>query len=507
MSEKKNISLKEKDDPYFRALTIFTKISEISDLFPKKYRKNNNNPNLPKELDSMDEFFQYNISEEKNKRKDIFKNNPKKLFYFILDKLHELYKNIKEDDDEENLIEGAMEVDLDKARASFKKKMQKNRSEISGLFYGERLIKKTCSNCRLESYKSEYLKMIPLDVSKIENTSLKLDDILNNIQREEHHDFFCEFCQKKQNFTYSIEIKEKPDILIILFYNIHGEPLIDIPMHIFDKSYKLICAEIKEMENFYVDISFSSLFSMFELVIKKICRIKKGDDYKILYDKKVFRFKKNEENELDEKSVKYGVPYVLFYKKIENIKNIKSHQRNKRSQDEHDLSENYMITKEKNNNEQKTEIDNTIEDNQNNNIYKLNQKNFNYKENMNNIDNSNNNTNYINNNINNNNYYNNNNNINNNNTNYNNDDEICLYFRFIQNQKELYIEVNENEIFENIIKKLVSKYDTLDNSIINEYSFNFKKKKIVDFKKTAKQLGLINDSYIEVKKNKNIDNY
>ena len=36
MSEKNIISLKENDDPYFRALTIFTKISEISNLFPKK---------------------------------------------------------------------------------------------------------------------------------------------------------------------------------------------------------------------------------------------------------------------------------------------------------------------------------------------------------------------------------------------------------------------------------------------------------------------------------------
>ena len=496
MSEKNIISLKENDDPYFRALTIFTKISEISNLFPKKYRENNNNPNLPKELNSMDEIFQYNISEENKKGKDIFKNNPKKLFYFILDKLHELYKNSKEDDYEENLIEGAMEVDVDKAKSSFKKKMEKNRSEISDLFYGERLIKKTCSNCRLENYKYENLKMISIDTSKFENT-LKLENILDKIQEREHHDYFCEFCQKKQLFTYSITIEKKPNILIILFYNFQGEPLIDIPMHIFDGSYKLISAEIKEPDKFYDDITISSLFTMFGLVVKKICKRKKGDDYKILYDKKAFLFKKNEKNELEEESIKFKIPYVLFYK---NIEDKTSHQKNKRSQDDNDLSENYMITKEKNNNEQKTEIDNNIEDNQNNNLYKLNQRNFDTKEKMNNIDNSNNNTNYYNNNINNNNNYYNNNNIINNNTNYNNDDEICLYFRFTENQKELYIEVNEDEIIENIIKKLISKYDTLDNNIFNEYSFYFKNKKITNFKKTAKQLGLISDSYITVQK-------
>ena len=478
MSEKKNISLKENDDPYFRALTIFSKISEISNLFQKKYRENNKNPNLPKDLVSMEDFFQYCISEEKID----FKNKPKKLFFFILDKLHELYKNTNEEYEEGNLIEGAMEVDEDKACTSFKKKMEKNRSEISYLFYGERLIRRTCSNCKLENYKYQYLKMIPINASKFENT-LNLEDILNIIQQKSNKNFFCEFCQKKQPFKYSIEIKKYPEILIILFYNINEDTFIDFPMHIIDGSYKLICAEIKVTDEFY-DNSISSLFSMFELVFKKIFRSKKDDNYKILYDKKVFHFEKNE---LDEKSIKFKTPYVLFYKKVKN-KSDGSHQKNK-FEDDYDLSENYMITRVKNKNEQKTEIDDNFEDNQNNNLYKLNQKN---------------NNNYINNNINNNNYYNNNNIINNNinNINYNNDKEICLYFRFVENQKELYIEGNENEAFENIIKKLISKHDTLDNNFINEYSFYFNNKEIINFKNTAKQLGLIDDSYILVKKKK-----
>ena len=80
-----------------------------------------------------------------------------------------------------------------------------------------------------------------------------------------------------------------------------------------------------------------------------------------------------------------------------------------------------------------------------------------------------------------------------------NNKEIILYFYFENNNKELYIDVYDNDKFENIIKNLIKHYKLGDN-FIYEYNFSFNKKKI-DFQKSPKQLGIKSESKIIVNPN------
>ncbi len=479
-------------EPYYEALSFFTKFSTISKQFSKKYKENNTNPNLPEEYNSIDQFIQ-EFKEKKNikdyKGDEFYIKNPHKLYYFFLRELHKIFKSKSEDDDEDNLIEGPVELDVKRALNKFKKSIQKDNSEISDLFFGEKLIKKKCFNCNLENYKYLYLKFIYIDLSKIEKM-VKIEELLEKLQIDGKKTLFCEFCQREQKFAYSIKIIKYPEIMVIIFYNHHKNVIVDFPLYIKNNEYQLICASVKE---------YNYNKSIFDKIIN-IC--KKKIDYKLLFDKnnKDFHFEENEKiNILDKNSIKNQIPYVLFYKKVQEKKV-------KKNSDLYDLSENNLMTQQRenlndleninNNNEKKTEIEDL-------------QSKDNFIKNKNNVSNNsifkNSINRSMNKNINNNNNINTNNNINNiNNINKSiNNIEICLYFQIIENMKEFYIEVNENEIFENIIKKLIMKYKNYNPDIenmINNSKFMFNNIEISDFSKSAKELKLFNKCYIHVGK-------
>ena len=125
-------------EPYYEALSFFTKFSTISKQFSKKYKENNTNPNLPEEYNSIDQFIQ-EFKEKKNikdyKGDEFYIKNPHKLYYFFLRELHKIFKSKREDDDDEdNLIEGPVELDVNRALDKFKKSIEKDNSEISELF-------------------------------------------------------------------------------------------------------------------------------------------------------------------------------------------------------------------------------------------------------------------------------------------------------------------------------------------------------------------------------------
>ena len=154
---------------------------------------------------------------------------------------------------------------------------------------------------------------------------------------------------------------------------------------------------------------------------------------------------------------------------------------------------------------------NNINNNNNNNNYNFN-NNINNKNNFisNNFNNNNiNNNKYFNNfNNNNNNLYNNNNFDNNNNNkiskqnvinNSNNTslsdskNMICLLFNFKEYNKEIYLDIYENEIFSNVIKELKIKYSWLNDLKNLKFSFNNRE---IDKNKKLKEIGLKDSSKI-----------
>ena len=61
----------------------------------------------------------------------------------------------------------SIEYDRDKANKSFNEFFEKDSSIISDLFFGIKLITKTCRNCSMTQYSCKYIKAIPLNVEKI----------------------------------------------------------------------------------------------------------------------------------------------------------------------------------------------------------------------------------------------------------------------------------------------------------------------------------------------------
>ena len=81
--------------------------------------------------------------------------------------------------------------------------------------------------------------------------------------------------------------------------------------------------------------------------------------------------------------------------------------------------------------------------------------------------------------------------------------QITLYFKLIDIEKELYLDVNTNDIFSFVVNKLAQKYN---NGIFNffnccYYILIMNKTQILDFNKTVQQNNLSDSSFIIVKAN------
>ena len=126
-------------------------------------------------------------------------------------------------------------------------------------------------------------------------------------------------------------------------------------------------------------------------------------------------------------------------------------------------------------------------------------KNINFNINMNNKISNMNNTNPINF-LNNNNIMNNINmfdaNISNFNNNNQNESKIILYFIFEAKKNKIFIDVNENEIFQNIIKKLEEKYEWLKSIQNRIYIYNGG---VINYSLSIKDLKIVDNSEITIK--------
>ena len=190
--EVNDINDNQKIEPYLEALSFFTKIKSISNHFSQKYKQNNTNPNIPREYNSINDFIEDFIKdyisikegEEKNEleAKKLLQKNPEKIFNFLLNELHKIFKDKKDDEDNKTKIK-AVEYDSQVSYNLFEEFRKKDRSEISDLFFGEKKIVKHCNNCNLTQYIFKYLKYINIDIKKCEN-QFDLKHCLKGIWKE-----------------------------------------------------------------------------------------------------------------------------------------------------------------------------------------------------------------------------------------------------------------------------------------------------------------------------------
>ena len=425
------------NEPYFKALSFFTKDNNITENYKNNYKQLNFSQ---KTLEEFIEYFKENINEG-NKEKEKFLNHPNNIFCFFLDELHKLCKNNKEEIDRKI---DAPEQDPKKALNLFDNFTKNDFSYISENFFGKKLIIKTCKTCYTTYYLYEYIKVIPLDIK--ENTrETNLERCLNNFERKFESSYFCQMCSSHQKCNISIKIYEKPNILIIIITNYNKK--LKIPLYIYNNCFKLIAAEVKYSKN----DCLSSLINF-------LC-CKNPSKYQLLF--KDIEGKKNliEENE-DLK----GVPYVLFYKKVREENTNKSY--------EYDYkTEISILSLNENNNNKQVDIKN--------NINNINNTNFD-KELINKAKRQNNDMSYSN--------------------DYNNISNsaetgtITLYFRLTNNNKEVYIDTDDTKPFTIIVQELKKKYQYLEYSISQNNLIY--KNKTIDLKKTPKQLDIKNESRI-----------
>lgn len=305
-SQSKNLDIKIK--PYLEALTLFTNIDKISKNFSKIYSMNNKNRNLPDNFDSLQDFINFfeknNVltqnGEDLQKRKEkiYIQNSPEKVFYFFLDELHKIFKkNIGEEEEKENDKIRAIEYDRDKANKSFNEFFEKDRSTISDLFFGIKLITKTCRNCSMTQYSCKYIKAIPLKVEKI-ISEVELESLIPTIiEKSFELEDLCQMCSNKQKLDVKIKITKHPRILILIFKNYKKEAEIKFErkITICKKKYHLISTAI---------VSKPGILDYIFKCGKKQC--------KTLYD---------ESSNIFKSKIPKGTPYVLFYKNIEDTQN------------------------------------------------------------------------------------------------------------------------------------------------------------------------------------------
>ena len=300
-----NKNLDKKIKPYLEALTLFSKMNEISKNFSQKYRQNNKNRNLPNEFKSLEVFINYfkinNVltqsGEDLQKRKEkiYIQNSPEKVFYFFLAELHKIFKNnFGEEDERENNKIKAIEYDRDKANKSFNEFFVKDSSTISELFFGIKLITKTCRNCSMTQYSCKYIKAIPLKVEKIDS-KVQLESLIPTIiEKSFDREDLCQMCSKKQIMDVKIKITKYPKILILIFINYKNEVKIKFEkfLNICNQKYCLISAAIVCNQG------------ICEYIFK--CGQKKCKTF-------------NEES--IKRKIPKGAPYVLFYKNMEKTQN------------------------------------------------------------------------------------------------------------------------------------------------------------------------------------------
>ena len=322
------------------------------------------------------------------------------------------------------------QINNEAALDSFNKFVEDDKTIISELFYGKKKEEKFCKICKITQYNYLYQRAIDLNMEKY-GSDINLEDEINELISKEKNKEFCPMCSQIRNLEITKTTIELPKIMVIVFRNNQSNIRINYDKYILDDNYELIGAETTYTPK-------SNVFGLFFRCFKPLPTKHK------LYSNSTIDEKRSE--------LIREQPYVLYYKKKEKKSKKKKKRGNTINNNEKILSSNESINNKNditiNKKGKKSFIKNNIKDEGNVNKFK-NKSQTNSKKNM-----------------------------------------ITLYFNF-NNMKELFLDTNDSEIFDDILDELYNKYGIkIKNIIFNEQKINLKK--------TPKSYGIKDKAKIKV---------
>jgi len=320
MGNSNNQNLYSNNNYWEAIFSSFIKLKNFSENFKEKKKTINQDSPI---YNILYNIFTYNkdkhecIQEFKNIIRSKHNNeqltNPKKLFNFFIDSIHE---ELKEINNQESLIPCIEYMNDDKrAYELYMEYVKYDRSIIQKNFFGTKKITIICQSCKSIFYVYDYLKFIPLDLQNIQGM-IKIEYLYKNIQREFIKNMFCRNCNKIKNFKIKITIIEKPETLIFFLYNYNNNVFVD-----FDYKFG----------NDYFLKSFVMRHDDSNILNKLFCQDnKKFVSYGREKDK-FYKFENDQIKYVENKEIVKGNgnPYILFYKiekdkKDEEINDIKN---------------------------------------------------------------------------------------------------------------------------------------------------------------------------------------
>lgn len=320
MGNSNNQNLYSNNNYWEAIFSSFIKLKNFSENFKEKKKAINQDSPI---YNILYNIFTYNkdkheyIQEFKNIIRSKHNNeqltNPKKLFNFFIESIHE---ELKEINNQESLIPCIEYMNDDKrAYELYMEYVKYNRSIIQKNFFGTKKITIICQSCKSIFYVYDYLKFIPLDLQNIQGM-IKIEYLYKNIQREFIKNMFCRNCNKIKNFKIKITIFEKPETLIFFLYNYNNNVFVD-----FDYKFG----------NDYYLKSFVMRHDDSNILNKFFCQNnKKYVSYGREKDK-FYKFENDQIKYVENKEIVKGNgnPYILFYtlekdKKDEEINDIKN---------------------------------------------------------------------------------------------------------------------------------------------------------------------------------------
>ena len=309
------------NDNYWAAIfSSFIKLKKFSENFKEKKESNNQNSpfynilynnftNNKDEHKCIQEFKNIILSKNKNE----LLTNPKKLFNFFIDSIH---NELKENNNQESHIISNEYINDDKRAYELYMEYAKcNSSIIQKNFFGTKKITVTCQSCKSIFFRYDYFKFLPLDLQNIKGL-IKIEYLYKNIQREFNRNMHCRNCNKIKNCKIKITITENPETLILLLYNYDKNTFVDFDYKFGDKYY---------LKSFVMRHDNSNILN------KLLCqRNKKFISYGRENDN-FYKFEGHQIKHVENKEIikGNGNPFILFYtknidKKDEEINDIKT---------------------------------------------------------------------------------------------------------------------------------------------------------------------------------------
>ena len=325
----KNIDLKlMPNELYWESIfSCFFKLKKLADYFTELNRTLTEEENPISKL-FFDYFNRQKTIEEcpealkkiliLKKREDLF-SEPTALFDYLIEELHNELKSLDNNnkininnENENKCIKSYR--DENTAMEKFYEYEKNNKSIIQKLFFGRKKITKYCESCGEISYKIEFLKFCPFNLKGI-NDSVTIENLYENIQREFEKEYYCNSCEKNQKFKIKISIESNPEILIFLFFNLSEKLNID-----FGKDFT------ESNINYRVKSLVMGTDNSYTCLCKIFCCKNKDDKVFVSYgyDKgKYYKFEKGDIKYINNKELLKGNPYIIFYqiKKEKEVNN------------------------------------------------------------------------------------------------------------------------------------------------------------------------------------------